>query len=144
MLGPDDSPVASVPQNAPLRFRVTFAVREPVRFLELYVRVTTPDGLRLFTSFSGQIEETIHPGRYAATCAFGDHRLSQGRYGVELTARAADPEDIVPSAMAFQITSGVAEDDPRYASNWTGVVRVDSSWTEFEAAETPEVESLAR
>jgi lipopolysaccharide transport system ATP-binding protein len=132
LLSTDDEPVVTMPQNAPLRFQMTFGVREPVRFLELYVRVKTPDGLRLFTSFSGQREESIRSGRYTATCEFHDHRLSPGRYGVELVARAADPEDVVPSAMTFEITSGLAEEDPRYVTSWTGVVRVDSRWTELE------------
>jgi len=132
LLSTDDEPVVTMPQNEPLRFQITFGVREPARFLEIYVRVKTPDGLMLFTSFSGQRVESIGPGRYTIICEFHDHRLSPGRYGVELVARATDPEDIVPSAMVFQITSGLAEKDPRYATSWTGVVRVESRWTELE------------
>jgi lipopolysaccharide transport system ATP-binding protein len=142
LLSTDDEPVVTMPQNAPLRFQITFGVREPVRFLELYARVKTPDGLMLFTSFSGQRVESIGPGRYTITCEFHDHRLSPGRYGVELVARATDPEDIVPSAMVFQITSGLAEKDPRYATSWTGVVRVDSRWTELEPISALESEPV--
>jgi lipopolysaccharide transport system ATP-binding protein len=142
LLSTDDEPVVTMPQNAPLRFQITFGVREPVRFLELYVRVKTPDGLWLFTSFSGQREKSIEAGRYTVTCEFHDHRLTPGRYGLELVARAADPEDIVPSAMAFEIISGLAEEDPRYATSWTGVVRVDSRWTDLEPVSALEWEPV--
>jgi lipopolysaccharide transport system ATP-binding protein len=132
LLSPDGEPVSHVRQDEPLRFRVVFGVREPVRFLELYIRVKTPLGMWVFASFSDQREGTLAPGRYATTCTFEDHRLMPGRYGVELIARSADPEDVVPSAMTFGVTTGQAEENPRYVGGGTGVVRVESTWTELE------------
>lgn len=142
LLTPAGEPVGSIPQGAPLRFEVAFQVREPVRFLELYLRVKTPDGLTLFTSFSGQHEETIERGRYVGICEIVDTRLSPGGYAVELVARAADPEDIVPRALVFDVQAGhVSEDDnPNYARSWSGVVRVESSWTELVPADALDVE----
>ena len=83
-------------------------------------------------------------GRYTTTCTFQDHRLATGRYAVELVARGADPEDIVPSAMRFEVTSAYAEENPRYAAHKAGVVRVDSSWTHLERAEGLQREPLVR
>jgi len=142
LVAPDEGSVASVPQNEPLRFHLTFGVHEPVRFLELYIRIKTPDGLWVFTSFSGQCEDALEPGRYTTSCTFDDHRLSPGQYVVELIARAADPEDIVPSAMRFEVTSALAEENPRYTGGWSGVVRVNSMWTELEPVEALEREPL--
>jgi hypothetical protein len=96
------------------------------------VRVKTTSGMWLFASFSDQYEGTLEAGRYEATCTFDEHRLVPGRYAVELVARGADPEDVVPSAMTFRVTAGQAEENPRYAGGGTGVVRVDSSWTQLE------------
>jgi lipopolysaccharide transport system ATP-binding protein len=140
LLGPDEEPIVTVPQTAPLSFRLRFSVHEPVRFLELYVRIKSPDGMWVFTSFSRQHEEMIEPGRYTVTCLFDDHRLSEGRYHVELVARATDPEDIVPSAMVFEVTSELVEENSRYTTAWTGVVRVESRWSEIARVEAPEPE----
>ena len=144
LIGPSEEPAATVPEDAPLRFQLTFDVREPVRFLELYVRIKTTDGLWVFTSFSEQLEDSLDVGRYTTTCTFRDHRLATGRYAVELVARGADPEDIVPSAMRFEVTSAYAEENPRYAAHKAGVVRVDSSWTHLERAEGLQREPLVR
>jgi lipopolysaccharide transport system ATP-binding protein len=132
LLSPDGEPVTHVRQDAPLRFRVVFNIREPVRFLELYVRVKTIHGMWVFASFSDQHEGALAPGRYTTTCTFGDHRLMPGRYGVELIARGADPEDVVPSAMTFRVTAAQAEENPRYSGGGAGVIRVASTWTELE------------
>jgi lipopolysaccharide transport system ATP-binding protein len=145
LLGPDGEPVTSIPQDAPLAFNLTFGVTEPLRFLELYVRVKTPDGLWVFTSFSRQFEEALGVGRYATSCTFNDHRLAPRAYAVELVARGADPEDIVPSALRFIVTSAFAEDNLRYTTaSAGGVVRVDSSWTPLEHLEGVERETLVR
>jgi lipopolysaccharide transport system ATP-binding protein len=142
LIGSDEEAAANVPQNLPLRFDLTFDVREPVRFLELYVRVKSPDGLWIFTSFSRQYEDALELGRYTTSCTFHDHRLAPGQYVVELVARGADPEDIVPSAMRFEVTAAFAEENLRYTASKAGVVRVDSIWTELERVEGLESESL--
>jgi lipopolysaccharide transport system ATP-binding protein len=132
LLSAHGEPVTHVRQDSPLRFRVVFNVREPVRFLELYIRVKTPSGMWVFASFSDQHEAALAPGRYATTCTFEDHRLMPREYAVELTARGADPEDVVPSAMTFRVTAVQAEENPRYSGGGAGAVRVDSTWTELE------------
>ena len=143
LLSRDGEPATVVRQDTPLRFRVVFGVREPVRFLELYVRVKTMLGTWVFASFSDQHEGTLPPGRYATTCTFEDHRLMPGRYAVELIARGADPEDVVPSAMTFRVTAAQAEENPRYAGGaGTGVVRVDSTWTGLERVDALEHEQI--
>jgi lipopolysaccharide transport system ATP-binding protein len=142
LLSPDGEPVSHVRQDEPLRFRLGFSIREPVRFLELYIRIKTTLGMWIFASFSEQHEGALEPGRYTATCTFEDHRLMPGRYAVELTARGADPEDVVPSAMTFGVTTGQAEENPRYVGGGTGVVRVESTWTELERVAAREHERI--
>ena len=127
-------PSISVPERAPLRFRVGFRVESPLRFLELYLRVKTSDGTRLFSSFSGQRDELTAPGRYQATCEFPENPLAPGRYQVELVARGADLQDIVPTALEFRIAASHADENMRYATAWTGFVRLESRWGELEPA----------
>ena len=145
LLGPADRPTPMVPERTPLRFRLRFEVRTPMRFLELFLRVKTTDGTRVFTSFSGQQEEVVAPGRYEASCEFPENPLSPGRYHVELVARGADLQDIVPTALDFLVEAGHAEEENmRYATAWTGVVRLDSRWSGLEPAVEAEPTAAAR
>jgi lipopolysaccharide transport system ATP-binding protein len=138
LIGLDGEPAKRAFQRTPLRFRVEFRVREPVRFVELYLRVKTPDGLLLFASFSGQQDAAIQPGRYAATCEFPDNPLAAGRYHVELVARGADPQDIIPTALDFEVAVGhVDEQNLRYASGASGFFRIDSRWSDLVPASAP-------
>jgi hypothetical protein len=133
LLDADDQPTLAFGEGSPLRVDMRFDVREPVRFLELYVRVKSTDGQRLFSSFAGQIESTIYAGRYRAVCEFPENPLRPGRYVVELVARAADPEDIVPSALVFAVEAGhLEEENLRYLTTADGIIRVRSSWTAVE------------
>ena len=44
--------------------------------------------------------------------------------------------------MTFRVTTGQAEENPRYVGGGTGVVRVDSTWTEFERVAALEHEPI--
>src|SRR5256714_3574348 len=124
---------ATFGEGSPIRVEMQFEVREPVRFLELYVRVKSTDGQRLFSSFAGQVESAIQPGKYRSICEIPENPLRPGRYVIELVARAADPEDIVPTAVAFAVEAGhLEEENLRYLSRADGVVRVRSSWSGVE------------
>jgi homopolymeric O-antigen transport system ATP-binding protein len=135
LLDAGDRPALAFGEGAPLRVDMRFDVREPVRFLELYVRVKSTEGQRLFSSFAGQLESVVRPGSYRSVCEI-ENPLRPGRYVVELVARAADPEDIVPSAISFAVEAGhLEEENLRYASTSDGVVRVRSSWSRLEEVE---------
>jgi homopolymeric O-antigen transport system ATP-binding protein len=138
LLDADGRPVLALGEETPLRVDMRFEVREPVRFLELYVRVKTRDGQRLFTSFGGQIESTIQPGRYRTLCEIPENPLRPGHYVVELVARAADPEDIVPTALTFAVEAGhLEEENLRYVTRADGVIRVRSRWGALEPDDLP-------
>jgi lipopolysaccharide transport system ATP-binding protein len=138
LLDPDDRPALAFGEGAPLRVDMRFDVREPVRFLELYVRVKSTEGQRLFSSFAGQVESTIQPGRYRSVCEIPENPLRPGRYVIELVARAADPEDIVPTAVVFAVEAGhLEEENLRYLTTADGVVRVRSSWSGVEPETLP-------
>ena len=144
LLDADDRPMLAFGEGTPLRLDMRFDVREPVRFLELYVRVKSTEGQRLFTSFAGQIESTVYPGRYRSICEFPENPLRPGRYVVELVARAADPEDIVPSALVFAVEAGhLEEENMRYVTRADGIIRVRSTWSGVERDEQP-ASALAR
>ena len=133
LLGPDDEPWLAFGEGAPLRVDMRFDVREPVRFLELYVRVKSTEGQRLFSSFGGQLESVVEPGSYRTICEIADNPLRPGKYVIELVARAADPEDIVPTAVVFAVEAGhLEEENMRYVTRADGIVRVRSSWAEIE------------
>jgi lipopolysaccharide transport system ATP-binding protein len=127
---------AVVPAETPLTVDIVFEVDQPVRFLELVIRVRTMDGTLIFGSFSGQHDVTLPRGRYAASCSVEDNLLRPGRYTIELVAASTQPEDIVPRALTFEIEEGhVAHDNPRSRSvDQVGLVRVDSRWSEIESA----------
>ena len=54
LLGEDGRPTAHVPELTPLRFDIGLRVREPIRFLEIALRVKTGEGSRIFSCYSGQ------------------------------------------------------------------------------------------
>ena len=138
LLDPDDQPTLAFGEGAPLRVDMRFDVREPVRFLELYVRVKSTEGQRLFSSFAGQVESAIQPGKYRSICEIPENPLRPGRYVIELVARAADPEDIVPTAVVFAVEAGhLEEENLRYATRADGLIRVRSTWSDFERDESP-------
>ncbi len=138
LLDPDDRPALAFGEGSPLRVDLRFDVREPVRFLELYVRVKSIEGQRLFASYAGQVESTIYPGRYRSICEIPENPLRPGRYVIELVARAADPEDIVPTAVVFAVEAGhLEEENLRYATRADGLIRVRSTWSGFERDESP-------
>jgi homopolymeric O-antigen transport system ATP-binding protein len=138
LLDPDDRPARAFGEGAPLRIDLRFDVREPVRFLELYVRVKSIEGQRLFASYAGQVESTIYPGRYRSICEIPENPLRPGRYVIELVARAADPEDIVPTAVVFAVEAGhLEEENLRYTTRADGMIRVRSSWSAFERDDSP-------
>ena len=138
LLDPDDRPALAFGEGSPLRVDLRFDVREPVRFLELYVRVKSIEGQRLFASYAGQVESTIYPGRYRSICEIPENPLRPGRYVIELVARAADPEDIVPTAVVFAVEAGhLEEENLRYATRADGLIRVRSTWTGFERDDSP-------
>jgi hypothetical protein len=96
------------------------------------------DGQRIFTSFGGQVETTIEPGRYHARCEIAENPLRPGQYVIELVARAADPEDIVPAALVFAVEAGhLEEENLRYVTRADGVIRVRSSWSGVERDDAP-------
>jgi lipopolysaccharide transport system ATP-binding protein len=125
-------PVSRIPQGSRLRIEATFRVTEPLRFLELYCRVKTRDGVRLFSSFSEPQADLVTAGFYRVVCEFEESALLPGIYVVELVARGAENEDIVPNALVFEVESvATAEEDLRY-DRASGVLRLDSRWTEIE------------
>ena len=132
LLGPDGVPTSHVPELTPLRFDIGLQVREPIRFLEIALRVKTGEGSRIFSCYSGQRDIELDAGSHVVSCAIPRHPLRPGVYSVELGAIGIDHQDIVPEAMRFEVESGHhAEENPRYNESGDGVVRVESSWSEI-------------
>jgi lipopolysaccharide transport system ATP-binding protein len=141
LLGEDGEPRAVLPEAAPFRFDIAFTVRRPIRFIEVAARVKTMEGARLFSLFSGQHEGPLQPGRYRATCDVPENVLRPGRYVIELAALGADPQDIVPSALVFEVAGGHREEtNPLYVNavrSGDGFIRVDSRWSAIAPATAP-------
>jgi homopolymeric O-antigen transport system ATP-binding protein len=132
-------PTTQVPEGAPLRFEIAFVVRERVRFLELVVRVKTFEGIRIFSSYSGQRDEYVEPGSYRVVCEFPENILRPRHYLVELQARTGVNQDIVPSAMVFEIEQGHrAVENPAYAARVDGLIGVAGDWSALERAHPAE------
>jgi lipopolysaccharide transport system ATP-binding protein len=144
LLGPTGVPTLRLPEGAPVRLEIGFAVDERVRFLELVARVKSHEGTRLFSSYSGQQEGAVEPGRYRVVCEFPSTRLRPFNYHVELLARAGENQDIVPGALVFAVEQGHRElDNPAYTDRVDGFFNVPGIWSEFEPAGT-ETPSAAR
>ena len=146
LLGVDGEPTAHVPELTPLRFDIGLSVREPIRFLEIALRIKGGEGARIFSCYSGQRDLELDAGNHVISCAIPRHPLRPGVYSVELGAIGIDHQDIVPEAMRFEVDAGHhAEENPRYTEGGDGVVRVDSSWSEIDRpAGTPIVSEASR
>jgi lipopolysaccharide transport system ATP-binding protein len=132
LIGPRGEPTAHVPELTPLRFDVGLHVREPVRFLEIAIRVKTTEGARIFSCLSGQREFELGVGEHVVSCTIPRHPLRPGVYSVELGAIGVNHQDIVPEAIRFEVMAGHHEEDnPRFAEGGDGVVRVDATWSEI-------------
>jgi lipopolysaccharide transport system ATP-binding protein len=139
LVGPDGEPTAHVPELTPLRFDIGLQVREPIRFLEIALRVKTSEGSRIFSCMSGQRDIELDAGSHVVSCEIPRHPLRPGTYSVELGAIGIDHQDIVPEAMRFEVEAGHhAEENPRYNESGDGVVRVESVWSEIEGQERAE------
>jgi lipopolysaccharide transport system ATP-binding protein len=133
LIGADGEPTAHVPELTPLRFDIGLRVRKPVRFLEIVLRVKTPDGTRIFSCLSGQRDMELDLGEHVVSCAIPRHPLRPGLYSIELGAIGIDHQDIVPEAMRFEVEAGHHEEkNPRFAAGGDGVVRVEAEWSEIE------------
>ncbi len=133
LVGADGSPTAHIPELTPIRFDVGLRVREPIRFLEIVLRVKTGEGTRIFSCMSGQRDMELGAGEHVVSCAIPRHPLRPGVYSVELGAIGIDHQDIVPEAMRFEVEAGHhTEENPRFAGGGDGVVRVEAQWSEIE------------
>jgi lipopolysaccharide transport system ATP-binding protein len=132
LIGPRGEATAHVPELTPLRFDIGLQVREPVRFLEIAIRVKTTDGARIFSCLSGQREVELGVGGHIVSCTIPRHPLRPGVYSVELGAIGVNHQDIVPEAIRFEVMAGHHEEEnPRFAEGGDGVVRVDATWSEI-------------
>ena len=145
LLGPTGAPTLLLPEGAPIRLEIGFAVTERVRFLELVARVKSYQGTRLFSSYSGQEDDAVEPGRYRVVCEFPSTRLRPFDYHVELLARAGENQDMVPDALVFAVEQGHREfDNPAYTSQADGFFSVPSTWSALEPARTETPPAAAR
>jgi lipopolysaccharide transport system ATP-binding protein len=137
MLDPDGAPSTWVAEGAPIRLELGFVVRERIRYVELVARVKSPEGARLFSAYSGQVDDYLEPGRYRAVCTFPETPLRPSTYTVELLLRAGgQTQDIVPSALRFEVQAGhLEEDNPAYMMRADGFVRVPAQWSELGPAD---------
>jgi lipopolysaccharide transport system ATP-binding protein len=136
LVGADGEPTAHVPELTPIRFDIGLRVQEPIRFLEIALRVKTGEGTRIFSCLSGQRDVELGVGEHVVSCAIPRHPLRPGVYSVELGAIGIDHQDIVPEAMRFEVEAGhLPEENPRYAGGGDGVVRVEARWSEIEGHE---------
>jgi lipopolysaccharide transport system ATP-binding protein len=133
LVGADGAPTAHVAELTPIRFDIGIRVREPIRFLEIVLRVKTGEGTRIFSCMSGQRDLELGAGEHVVSCAIPRHPLRPGVYSIELGAIGIDHQDIVPEAMRFEVEAGHhTEENPRFAGGGDGVVRVDAQWSEIE------------
>ena len=103
-----------------------------------------PDGTRIFSSHSGQRDDYLDPGRYNVICEFPANPLRPRHYAIELQARGTQNQDIVPSALIFELEGGsVEEENPAFSARVDGFVRVPADWSPIMPALAGEVDAPA-
>jgi lipopolysaccharide transport system ATP-binding protein len=145
LLLPDGTPSARLLEGTPIRLDIGFVVRERTRFLELVTRIKSTDGTRIFSSYSGQRDDYLDPGHYNVICEFPANPLRPRHYAIELQARGGENQDIVPSALVFELEGGsIEEENPAFSARVDGFVRVPADWSPIVPALAGEVDAATR
>ena len=131
--GPGGQPAESHLEGDPLEVRIRLRARRDVHDpdFEVRVRVRTLEGAWVFAVVGGRLGADLRAGELCETSFRIDpNPLRPGAYQMELFARTAQAQDLLPAAITLHIEPNTrAGDDPRYAGQLDlGLFRVDYPW----------------
>jgi lipopolysaccharide transport system ATP-binding protein len=123
-------------EREPMRIALGLRAHVPATRLEVLCKVTTLEGILVFTLTSGLMEVDVAPGGFELAVELPSLPLRRGRYQVELYALTTLPQDVVVGAVEFDVT-GQREgaEDPRHARDYLGVIAVEQEWGEVRQGE---------
>jgi lipopolysaccharide transport system ATP-binding protein len=116
-------------EKEPMRVELDLWSNIPARRLEILCKVTSLEGMLVFTLTSGVIEEPIEPGALRLSVEIPSLPLRRGNYSIDLYLMTHIAQDFLTGAIEFEVagTRG-AVDDPRQVRDYLGVVDVEHEW----------------
>ena len=123
-------------EGAPIQvdIRMRCLVESFRRPLEIWCRLRTIEGVWLFATSTGLQEVDLGEAVYETSFVIDPNPFTPGSYDLHLYATSGLAQDLVPSAIRFQIEPNPGEDeDARY--DLIGLVRVRFPWRELAPAE---------
>lgn len=141
----DNNKISGIhPEGSDIFLEIVFSSHTHVRVLEIFVRVKTLEGQRIFTCLPGKMYTEISPGTYRAVIRLNLTPLLPGVYQGDVVLLSHIPEDNVSPAFQFEIlpdpslvddyrtvlfpsASSIPESEYRVL----GLIRVRASWEDF-------------
>jgi hypothetical protein len=123
-------------EGEPMRIALGLRALEPASRLEVLCKVTTLEGVLVFTLTSGLMDVDVRPGPFSLGVDVASLPLRRGRYQIELYGLTTLPQDVVAGAIEFEVTGQrEGNEDPRHARDYLGVVTVEQDWGEVRQGE---------
>jgi homopolymeric O-antigen transport system ATP-binding protein len=116
-------------EKEPMRVELDLWSNISARRLEVLCKVTSLEGMLVFTLTSGVLEEPIEPGELRLSVEIPSLPLRRGNYSIDLYLMTHIAQDFLTGAIEFEVagTRGVVA-DPRQVRDYLGVVDVEHEW----------------
>jgi lipopolysaccharide transport system ATP-binding protein len=99
--------------------------------LEVLCKVTTLEGVLVFTLTSGLMDVEVLPGLFEISVDVPSLPLRRGRYQIDLYVLTTLPQDDLSGAVELEVAGQrEGDDDPRHSRDYLGVVTVEQEWGE--------------
>jgi lipopolysaccharide transport system ATP-binding protein len=143
LLQPDGESADTHLEGAPIRARLALTVRKPQRDvrIEIVYRVSTVDGLHVFSTVGASNAKDLDSGVYETGFVLDPNPLSAGSFSIDLyvltmSERVGDKaQDRVSSALTFHIQDNPTPNDDRFIRDRDrGVINVETEWDSLSPA----------
>jgi lipopolysaccharide transport system ATP-binding protein len=116
-------------EKEPMRVELDLWSNISARRLEILCKVTSLEGMLVFTLTSGVIEEPIEPGELQLSVEIPSLPLRRGNYSIDLYLMTHIAQDFLTGAIEFEVAGTRGEvADPRHVRDYLGVVDVEHEW----------------
>jgi lipopolysaccharide transport system ATP-binding protein len=116
-------------EGEPMRIVIGLRAHARATRLEVLCKITTLEGILVFTLTSGLMDVDLEPGPFELAVDVPALPLRRGRYQIELYALTTLPQDVVAGAIEFEVAGQRdGAEDPRHARDYLGVVTVEQEW----------------
>jgi lipopolysaccharide transport system ATP-binding protein len=130
-------------EDEPMRIVIGLDSRIFNQYLEVVCKVSSLDGILVFTLVSGLMEVEVRPGRLEIDVDIPALPLRRGNYQIELYVLTRVAQDLISGAIEFEVAGARAGDtDPREMRDYLGLVNVEHEWGAIRPAESAQVSGL--